>query len=309
MKRDAAERRLDDSRLSELAFRQHGVVALWQLITLGYTERMRRTLIAKGFLIPLHRAVFAVGHRRLTSKGRWMAAVLASGPDAVLSHAAAAALHNLRNAPQGLIDVTSPQRRKVEGVRTHWARTLDPADVTIVDAIAVTTVARTLLDEAETLSAQRLRSRLEATLRQNLFDLHAIEPTLDRNPGRHGAPKLKAALAALEDIAPWTQSEKEQHLLELVREHGLPEPRANVIVNGETVDFHWPQAKLIVEVDGFEWHKTRTAFENDRRRDAKLQALGYRVLRFTARRITEDPAGAAREIEAVLRLATERGAA
>lgn len=238
-----------------------------------------------------------------------MAAVLACGERAALSHGHAAALHNLRNPPSTAIEVTVERRRTVHGLRCHRARTLEPADVTIVDAVPVTTVARTLLDEAETLSAQRLRSRLEQTLRLEVFDFKTIEATIARNPGRHGIPKLIAALEQLGPTAPWTQSEKEQHFLELIREHGLPEPRVNVLIEGELVDFVWPQAKVIVEVDGYQWHKTRTTFENDHRRDAKLTAAGYLVLRFTARQITDNPAVVARQIAAVLRRATAPPAA
>jgi very-short-patch-repair endonuclease len=299
----------DDPRLWELADRQHGVVSWEQLWALGYDKDAVRRLVAKGWLHRVYRGVYAVGHTRLSVKGQWMAAVLACGPGAALSHAHAAALHDLRTTPSGLIDVTAPGRRHVTGVRTHRARTLDPHDVTVVDAIPVTSVARVMLDQAERLSPQRLRTLLETTLRRDLFDLNQIMATIARNPGRHGISPLTEALADLPDEAPWTQSEKERHFLEFARAHGLPEPSVNVVVLNDPVDFFWPAAKLIVEVDGWESHKTHAAFEVDRLKDAKRHVAGYLVLRITARRIDHDASAVAGEIRALLRRGSALAAA
>jgi very-short-patch-repair endonuclease len=305
-----AQQPSDASRLNRLAWEQHGVVGDWQLLALGWSRQAIRTLIRKGHLVPIHRGVYAVGHTRLSHKGRWMAAVLAFGPGAgVLSHGHAAALHDLRTVPSTAIDVTSPLRRKPERVRAHWARSLDPLDTTTVDGIPVTTVARVLLDQAERLSAQRLRTLLEATLRRDVFDLTSIEATIARNPGRHGIAPLTEALAELPDEAPWTQSEKERHFLEFARAYGLPEPSVNVVVLKDPVDFFWPAAKLIVEVDGWESHKTHAAFEADRVKDAKHHVAGYLVLRITARRIDRDAPAVAGEIRALLRRGSELAAA
>jgi very-short-patch-repair endonuclease len=290
----------DDPRLWELAAGQHGVVSWEQLRALGYGKRMVHMLVARGWLHRLSQGVYAVGHTRLSVKGQWMAAALAGGEGAALSHAHAAALHDLRTTPSGLIDVTAPRRRHVAGVRSHRARTLDRKDVTVVDAIPVTTVARTLLDQAERLSPQRLRTLLEAALRRDLFDLAQITATIARNPGRHGIARLTEALTDLADEAPWTQSEKERRFLELVRAHGLPEPSVNAVVLGDPVDFLWPAAKLIVEVDGWEFHKTQAVFEADRAKDARRNVAGYRVLRYTARRIDRDAPAVAAEISSLL---------
>jgi very-short-patch-repair endonuclease len=270
----------DDPRLWELAWRQHGVVSWEQLRALGYDRHAVYRRVGQGWLHRLSKGVYAVGHRRLSAKGQWMAAVLACGPGAAVSHAHAAALHDLRTTPSGLIDVTGPQRRQVAGVRSHRARTLDPQDVTVVDAIPVTTVARILLDQAEHLSAQRLRTLLEASLRRDLFDLNQITATIARNPGRHGIAPLTAALANLPDEAPWTQSRLERAMLELVRGAGLPEPAVNVVVDGDPVDFFWPRHNVIVEVDGWDAHRSHAAFADDRRRDARRTAAGRRVIRF-----------------------------
>jgi very-short-patch-repair endonuclease len=266
--------------------------------------------VAKGHLVRIHRGVYAVGHTRLSYKGRWMSAVLAFGTEAAaLSHGHAAALHDLRTVPSTAIDVTSPLRRKPKGVHAHWARTLDPLDTAMIDAITVTTVARTLLDEAEVLHPQRLTTLLEASLRRDLFDLNAIEATIARNPGRHGIKPLRQAVAALADEAPWTNSDKERHLLELVRAYGIPEPHVNSIVNGESVDFYWPGARLIVEFDGFDVHKIRRVFDDDRRKDAMQMMAGERVLRYTRRRVDHDRDAVAGEILTMLRRASAPAAA
>jgi very-short-patch-repair endonuclease len=273
------------------------VVSGEQLRALGYTKYAVYRLVVKGWLHRLSQGVYAVGHTRLSVKGQWMAAVLACGPGAVLSHAPAAALHDLRTTPSGLIDVTAPGRRHPPGVRSHRARTLDPQDVTVIDAIPVTTVARTLLDQAERLSAQRLRTLLEATLRQEVFDLTSIEATIARNPGRHGIAPLTEALTHLADEAPWTQSELERAMLELIRDAGLPEPQVNVVVDGDVVDFFWPRHNVIVEVDGWDTHRSHAAFTADRRRDANHTTAGRRRV---ARFVHDDVAHRAATVSAQL---------
>lgn len=295
----------DDARLAALAECQHGVVSRAQLKELGHADRAIHHRVATARLHRIHRGVYAVGHRRLSVKARWMAAVLACGQDAVLSHADAAALHDLRTVPSGMVHITAPSVHVVPGIRCHRARDLDPLDCTVVDAIPVATVARVLLDQAETLNRQRLRTLVEATLRREVFDLTQIKATIARNPGRHGIAPLIEALDSVADEAPWTQSEKERHFLEFVRAHGLPEPSVNVVVLDEPVDFFWPGSQLIVEVDGWEFHKTREAFEADRVKDAKHHVAGYPVLRHTARRIDRDPTAVAAEIRAMLRRGSE----
>jgi very-short-patch-repair endonuclease len=218
-----------------------------------------------------------------------MAAVLACGPGAVLSHRAAAAVHDLRASTTGPIDVTSTRRHSLRGIRCHYAHSLAPADTTTVDGIPVTTVARLCLDLAETLGPQQLRSTLEAAQRRDLLNFIALDALIARSRGRHGIKPLTEALGQLRDEAPWTQSELERRFLELIRAAGLPEPQCNVSVDGIVVDFYWPQQRLVVEVDGFRFHKTRRAFEEDRRRDARHAVAGRRVIRPTHERIVHRP--------------------
>jgi very-short-patch-repair endonuclease len=269
-----------------------------QLRTLGYPGSAVHRMVKHGRLHRLHRGVYAVGHNCLTRKGRWMAAVIACGSDAVLSHRHAAALHELRPMPAGPIDVTGPghSRRKVERVRFHAARRLHQQDVTKVDGIPVTTVARTLLDLAETIHRQQLRLALEAAERLELFDLGECTATIERNPGRRGTKALTEALDDINGPAPWTRSELERQFLAFIREHGLPEPQLNVVVADLPVDCYWPEHRLVAELDGYGFHRTRAQFEEDRRRDAVLLLHDVRVIRPTERRITHDGPALSREL-------------
>ncbi|HEY2319071.1 MAG TPA: DUF559 domain-containing protein [Solirubrobacteraceae bacterium] len=271
-----------------LAERQYGVVARRQLQERGMARWTVDKALARGYLLPLHRGVFAVGHRVLTYRGRWMAAVLACGPEAVISHHAAAALHDLRPLPQGAIDVTAPTHRRHEGIRTHISRIARDGR-TEIDHIPVTSLERTYLDYAEQATPRQLSAALEAAERRDLLDLRRLRLVIDHSPGRRGLKPLGAALAQLTGDPAWTQSALEEQFLELIRHSEIPLPRANVLVHGVLVDFVWPQQKVIVEIDGFAFHATREAFENDRRRDAELQKRGWRVLRITYRRLHEEP--------------------
>jgi very-short-patch-repair endonuclease len=245
--------------------------------------------LAAGRLHPRHRGVYSVGHRALTLRARWMAAVLACGPGALLSHRDAAALWNLRRAPAGPIDVTAPGRHQLAGIRSHTARALHPADSTVIDGIPVTSLARTLLDNAEIEHPQRLRTLVEAAIREQLLDMAEVYDLYTRGAGRRGLPKLKAVMSEVAAEPPWTQSGLERALLELIRGSGLPEPSTNVSVDGFVVDAHWPEHNLIVEVDGWTFHRTRRTFENDHRKLAVLAANGRRVAPFTAQQVFTDP--------------------
>ncbi len=217
-----------------------------------------------------------------------MAAVLACGRDAALSHHAAAALWDLRPNPQGPIDVTAPVKRRHKGVRCHVSRNLPRADTTTIDGIPVTALYRTYLDYAGQAAPRQLTAALEAGQRRNILDLRKLSDLLDRSPGRSGRKRLRGAIADLTDDPPWTQSELEERFLALIRAAHLPPPQTNVVINGVLVDFAWPEHRLIVEVDGYAYHRSRRQFEDDRRRDTKLQKAGWRVVRVTHRRLADD---------------------
>lgn len=288
-----------------MAGRQHGVVARWQLCAAGFDRNRVQRLLDGGYLHRIHLGVYAVGHERLTVKGRWMAAVLAGGPEAVLSHWAAAALWELRPNPSRPFDVTVPGRTRKgpRGIRLHRVRRLDPEDRAVLDGIPVTSLHRTLLDYAAISSHQYVRLALEAAERRYLLDTRKLEALYRRSRGRRGLAPLKAAVAELRGPAPWTQSELEREFLALVRGAGLPEPSCNVLVHGFLVDCWWPQARLVVEIDGYEFHRSRQQFDENRLRDTRLQLEGIRVLRVTQPRIEYGAAELLSDLSRALRAA------
>jgi very-short-patch-repair endonuclease len=254
-------------------------VSIDQLNAAGLTHREITTRVRTGRLHRLYRGVYAVGHVALTPRSRELAAVLACGPDALLSHRSAAALWGLLRSVPRRIEVTAPRSRGSRaGFVVHSSRRLHPDDRELVDAIPVTSVARTLVDLAEVLAEPRLADAVHEAEVKRLFDLRALEAALARLPGRAGGPRLRRVLAAYER-RPFTRSEAERRLLALCRNQGVPRPRVNNLVEGYELDFYWPEARLAVEVDGAAVHDTRRAFREDRRRDRALATKGIQVLR------------------------------
>jgi hypothetical protein len=266
------------------------VVSRKELRDLGMSRDAIDHWLRAGRLLALHRGVYAVGHSALRREGRWLAAVRACGEGAVLSHRCAAAHWGLLAYGGSLVDVTAPaSRRSVPGIRLHRSRSLDGRDTTNHEGIPVTTVARTLLDLAATVQGHLLERALAQADILRLYDHRAIADVIARSNGRRGRSILAAATAREPKL---TKSGWEVRMLKLVRDAGLPEPLVNEPFDapdhGECKpDFHWPAHNLIVETDGWDTHRTRQAFEDDRAKDAALTAAGYRVVRFTWR--TDDP--------------------
>src|SRR4051812_26745009 len=292
-----------DVAIARLATRQHGVVSLTQLCRLGLEDSTVRMRIAAGRLHRIHRGVYAVGHRVLSTEGHWMAAVLACGEGAVLSYQDAAELWAMRRrSGRTYIDVTAPRRggRRRPRIRVHSGATLHPADVTTHRGIPCTSPARTLLDLAEVLDRNALQRAVERAEALRIFDLVAIDELLARSNGRRGAPALRAAIARYRDTV--TRSDIEDALLAICANANLARPGVNVWrpeLNIE-VDFMWPDRRLIVEADGHETHGTRAAIERDHRRDRRLRALGWRVERFTWHEITHEPDAVAAALSQLL---------
>ena len=186
------------------------------------------------------------------------------------------------------VTATSARGRKNQAIDLHRVTRLDPADVTAHRGIPVTTVARTFVDLAGVIPAPALERALAQAEILNLFSLKAMFEVLSRSNGRRGARALRAALTEPPEM---TRSELERRMLAICRRHRLPRPKVNTYVCGFEVDFHWPAARLAVETDGGAVHRTRLAFEEDRRRDGELLLAGYRVLRITHRRLRFDPHG------------------
>jgi len=287
-----AERSANDRReqlLARMAELQHGVISRAQLVDLGFGDDAIARFVRIGRLHRLHPGVYAVGHRILGSNGRRKAATL-SVRDSVLGDRYAGAFHALRpysGVPELIVQGDRGCRAR-PGVRVRRVRHLHPADVTVIDAIPVTTVARTLLDCAVVVrdGLGRMITRAE---QREVFDLNEVRAAIDRAPRHRGTKPLLAALAELHPESGWTRSDLELAMLMLCSQAGLPAPVCNTLVEGFEVDFVWAAARLVGEADSWEFHKTRAAFQRDRLRDRALLLAGYRVLRFTYADVEHHP--------------------
>jgi hypothetical protein len=234
-----------------------------------------------------------------------MAAVLAYGDDALLSHHSAAALWGIDRADRQ-VHVTSPSGRPGRrGIVLHRAR-LHREDGTVRDAIPTTSVARTIFDLSEVVDRKRLERMTEEADRLGLLDPSALERLCDRSPGRRALQRIHELVDRLV-VMPDTRSELERRFLAFCQEQGLPPPMTNVLVGDLIVDALWPAQRLIVELDGYAFHRHRGAFERDRSRDAALQVAGYRIMRITHRRLTDEPTTIASQLRRLLRSAGRGG--
>ena len=284
-----------EERIAALSARQHGVVALRQLRAFGMTPNAVRKRVNAKRWRRVHPTVIAVSYAPLTRRARYMAAVLACGSGSALSHRSAADLRSMRSCNRRNIEVTSPARRGrgFDGIEVHSGTTLRACDIEKVDGIPCTTVARTLLDLADVVSARELERACEQAERLQVFDLKAINEQFARANGRRGAATLRTILAEALRTPTMTRNKLEEFFLGLCRAAGVPQPRVNHWIAVEPIgyeaDFLWVEQRLIIEVDGRDVHTTRLAFEHDRLRDQRLTLAGYRVVRFTWRQVTEQP--------------------
>jgi hypothetical protein len=281
---DAFERPPPWLQASKLAGRQFGVLSGAQLREVGVGRGAVQNAMRAGRLHRVHHGVYAVGHTSLRPEGQRLAAVLACGPGAVLSHRSAASHWKLLATDQQRIDVTATRaRHPVPGIRLHTSRSLDAQDTTNHEGIPITTVHRTLLDLAATARADQLENALAQAMHLQLYDQRAIDDVIARSNGHRGTRILAEATEQEPQI---TKSMWEIRMLRLVRSANLPEPVCNKALHapdhGECIpDFYWPAYGVIVETDGWEAHRTLAAFRSDRAKDAALTAAGYKVLRFT----------------------------
>lgn len=274
-----------------MAERQHGVVSIRQLIgPLGYSQGAVSRAVTSGRLHRLHTGVYAVGHTKLSIHGHCLAAVLACGPDALLSHLSAAWLWGISNGSPAPFHVTGPVRRRPRlPVRMHHSQILEPADRAIVESIPVTALPRTLLDVAAT-APRRLERLLDQAERHGLFDLCAVESLLARAGGHHGVGPLRRALRIYLPTDT-TFSDFERRFLAAVRGAGLPSPSANLTVASFMLDVYWPELRFAVELDVYETHGSHASFESDRLRQEELKLQGVEMIRITAPRFDADPDG------------------
>ncbi len=295
--------------MAAAAERQGGVLTLAQLVEIGLSPSAIRSRVARGRLFRVHRGVYSLVPLALLHRdGRFMAAVLACGSGAVLSHRSAADLLGLRADQRAVIDVTIPgcSGRSHDGIIVHRSRTLIAADVTTVAGIPCTTVARALFDLAAVLGARPWERVYDQASILEVLDGRALDDQLRRNPSGAGVRRLRAVRDEHRAGSTASWSELEERLLAVSRGAGLPGPELNAwIVPGDgepaiRVDFLWRSERLVVEADGHRFHRTRLGFETDRRRDQRLMLAGWRVIRVTWRQLQHEPEKVAGVIRGLL---------
>jgi very-short-patch-repair endonuclease len=269
------------------------------------SEEAIEVRIRAGRLHPLHAGVYAVGHSAISRQGRWLAAVLASGPAAVLSHLSAAALWGIRPNSRSRIDVTVPHRsRSSDAIHRHLS-VLPEDERTVVDGIPVTSAPRTIFDLAATSTIDQVESAIRQSEYRRLYDRLSLVDLVERYPGRGGVRRLRVALTRVEMLpAGRARSPLEERFLPFLRRYGLPRPRLNAwITVGEKrfqVDCRWPGTRQAVELDSWEAHGTRSAFREDRARDRILGAAGYSVTRISWAQLDDEPEAVASDLRALL---------
>lgn len=281
--------------MGEIAGRQHGIVARRQLFELGLTRSAIDRALNRRRLVPVHRGIYAVGHHSMPPYAPYIAAVLAVGSGAAISHGSAAALWELTpwRATGEEVEVTVAGRdagRRRVGIQVHAVDRWHPADVTLLHNIPITTPARALLDNAPRLNPRELERAFDRGLKAEITTRQAVAETVARSPRRPSAARL-AAVARAELLSPGeTESRWEERLLALVRSGGLPEPELNASVGRFKIDALWRAQKLALEVDAYDTHGTRWSFESDRERDQLLTAAGFSVMRITRHQLETQPA-------------------
>jgi very-short-patch-repair endonuclease len=270
--------RTADEDLARIASAQHGVVTRSQLLRARVTVSEIRQRLGRGALLPEYRGVYRVGHRAPSLEARYLAAVLACGEGAMLSGRAAGHLLGLLKGPAPTPEVIAPTERRVAGVITRRSRTHDLRDTSTCRGIPVTALARTLVDLAAVLTLDDLaRACHEAGVRWSTTPAE-VEDALGRRPSSRGAAKLRRVLRGEVHV---TLSKLERRFLALLRAAGLALPRTNRPAGGRRVDCRWPEVRLTVELDGYRYHHSRHAWEQDRRREREARFLGDEFRRYT----------------------------
>lgn len=273
----------------DLARNQHGVVSSDQLQEVGYTRQAIYHRIRTGRLHPLHRGVYAVGRPHVTDHGRWMAAVIACGAGAVLSHSSAVALWRIGSERRGLVELSLPSlsRRCRPGLQIHQRPSLQDLDVTTKFGIPVTTPVQTILDMTPRLDRRGIERMINEADKYDLTNPPALRRALDHRSGEPGVALLREILDRR--TFRLTKEELERRFLPLVRKAGLPVPLTGQWLNEFEVDFYWPDLGLVVETDGLRYHRTPAEQARDRLRDQAHTAAGLTQLRFTHEQVRYEP--------------------
>lgn len=276
-----------EKAIAVLAGKQHGYLTRAQLLAIGVGGAAIEYRIRLGRLIPVYAGVYAVGHLPVAPEARAHAAVLACGDSAVLSHGSAASLWKYVEHWTSWYEVTAPSKRRRKGIQVHRATTLTRRDVTRQLGVPVTSPARTVFDMAP-------RRRSDAALRRFVndarltytFHLSDLAELLARHP-RH--PATKRLMPFVQSPAGMTRSELEDLFVAFAARHGLPEPMINARRGRREPDILFPEERVIVEIDSWEFHRDRGSFERDRDRDADHLAAGILTVRVTEERLRGSP--------------------
>ena len=273
-----------------LAGRQQGVVERNQLLAGRVSRHVIDQLVRTGFLHPLHRGVYAVGHRALPKFGRERAALLACGDASVLSGRSALYVWGIVDSPPGAVAVTVPgrHRRGHQGICLHHVARLDARDVRTRHGLRVTFPARALVEFAATASWDELGDAVAEARSNRLLRGGELEAAAHAAGKRPGGARMRAFLDDEREPA-ITRSRAERRFRKLLQDAGLPEPKTNLQIAGYNADFVWEAEKVILEVDGWRWHGHRRAFENDRKKGMAFADAGYHVIRVTWRQFTKEP--------------------
>lgn len=277
-----------DARLARHAARRHGVFSYPEAAAFGATKEIVRRRVAAQRWQRMYQGVYRLAGVPETWRQRQLAACLALGASAAASHRSAGSLWRLAGLDAGLIEATVPRggRSHLRGIIVHQLP-LSQVDVTVVDAIPVTTPARTLLDLAAVASAHVVEEALDDALRRGLVSVSRLRWRLESLGRRRGSRMVRELLDARRGTTAWSQSVLETRFLRLLRGKGLAEPVQQFAIRDRglvvaTVDFAYPDRSLAIEVDGYRWHSGRADWQHDLSRRSELARLGWRVIHVTA---------------------------
>ena len=288
-----------DKAIVALARKQHGYVTRRQLLKLGLGDDAIAYRIRIRRLIPVYAGVYAVGHIPLGQEAGAHAAVLACGDGAALSHDSAAALWKYVKRWPRELEVTAPTDRRRDGIKVHRAKRLTRRDVTRQPGIPVTSPARTVFDMAPRLKSDAALRRFVNDARLTYtFHLGAFAELLSRHPHR---PATRRLMQFVEAPAGMTRSQLEDLFVDFARRYGLPQPTINARRGRREPDILFPEQRVIVEIDSWEFHRDRGSFERDRDRDADHLAEGLLTVRVTEERLKGSPDREAVRLHKILR--------
>lgn len=285
-----------DGEIARICHGQFGLITLSQLEAQGLTRQGVQERVVVGRLHRIHQTVYSLTPGVMTERGRFMAAVLACGPEAVLSHRAAAYLWGIVDEWHEPIDVTAPNRRgrSPDGVAAHRDGSLQPIDKATRHGIPCTSLARTLLDYAGVEPEWKVRKAVSEAEVLHILDRGAVRSVLRRGRRRRGVARLRLIMDTLHPLTRRTRSELERRFLALCAKAEIPQPEVNVWLNAPggdplQADFLWRDERLILEADSRRFHDTASAFERDPRRAQRLELAGWRVTRCTWSQVEREP--------------------